>query len=335
MSMKVSVVIPVRDEEKSIRGLLDSLLAQTRPPDEIVITDGGSIDKTPQIIEEYIHKGAPVRLIRAGAALPGRGRNLGADQASHEWLAFTDAGIRLENDWLEKLVAKAEEDESIDVVYGSWQPVTDTFFKQCAAIAYVPPPSMRDGIMIRPRFIASTLLRREAWRAVNGFPEDLRSAEDLLFMDRVESAGYRFVHQPHAVVHWDLRPTLGATFKRFLVYSRNNIRAGLFRQWQRTILIRYGVLAMLVIAALIVEPEWVWFPVGAWLLMLVARAAVSIRRNASVYPASLVQNVMRGAMVMSLLAVLDAAAIIGSIQWLLLDSFRWSKKTPVEAGNGA
>jgi hypothetical protein len=39
--------------------------------------------------------------------------------------------------------------------------------------------------------------------------------------------------------------------------------------------------------------------------------------------------------VMSLLAVLDAAAIIGSIQWLLLDSFRWNRKTPVEAGNGA
>ena len=40
-------------------------------------------------------------------------------------------------------------------------------------------------------------------------------------------------------------------------------------------------------------------------------------------------------MVMSLLAVLDAAAIIGSIQWLLLDCFRWGRKAPVEAGNGA
>jgi hypothetical protein len=194
---------------------------------------------------------------------------------------------------------------------------------------------MRDGIMIRPRFIASTLLRREAWRAVNGFPEDLRSAEDLVFMDRVENAGYRFVHEPRAEVHWDLRPTLGATFKRFLVYSRNNIRAGLFRQWQRTILIRYGVLALLAIAALIVEPSWVWFPIGAWLLMLLARAVVAIRRNRVCYPATFFQNVMRAAMVMSLLAVLDAAAIIGSIQWLLLDSFRWSRKTPVEAGNGA
>src|ERR687895_767637 len=104
--MKVSVIVPVRDEEHSIRELLDSLLSQTRPPDEIVITDGGSVDATPQIIEEYIQRGAPVRLIRAGAALPGRGRNLGAAEAQFEWLGFTDAGIRVNRDWLEKLVTR-------------------------------------------------------------------------------------------------------------------------------------------------------------------------------------------------------------------------------------
>jgi len=333
--MKVSVVVPVRDEERSIRELLDSLLAQTRPPDEIVITDGGSTDATPQIIEDYVRRGAPVRLIRAGPALPGRGRNLGAAQASFEWLAFTDAGIRLANNWLEALVTKAEANDSIDVVYGSWDPVTDSFFKQCAAIAYVPPPALHDGELVRPRSIASALLRREAWRAVNGFPEDLRSAEDLLFMDRVEHAGYKTAYEPRAQVYWDLRPSLWSTFKRFLIYSRNNIRAGLFRQWQATILLRYGVLAALLIVALVVAPAWVWFPIALWLLMLMARAAVSIRRNRSTYPASLFHNVLRGGAVMSLLAVLDAAAILGSVQWLLLDSFRWSRKAPVEAGDGA
>ncbi|HEY0729966.1 MAG TPA: glycosyltransferase family 2 protein, partial [Pyrinomonadaceae bacterium] len=90
--MKVSVIVPVRDEEQSIRELLDSLLKQTRPPDEIVITDGGSVDATPQILDEYIKQGSPVRLLRAGPALPGRGRNLGAAAATYEWLAFTDAG---------------------------------------------------------------------------------------------------------------------------------------------------------------------------------------------------------------------------------------------------
>jgi glycosyltransferase involved in cell wall biosynthesis len=333
--MKVSVIVPVRDEEESIRELLDSLLAQTRPPDEIVIADGGSVDATPQIIDEYICKGAPVRLIRAGAALPGRGRNLGAAQASFEWLGFTDAGIRLANNWLEALIAKAKEEDSVDVVYGFWQPMTDTFFTECAAIAYVPPAVPHDGLLIRPRSITSALLRRDAWQAVNGFPEDLRSAEDLIFMDRLENAGYVAVFAPRAQVYWSLQPTLGATFKRFLVYSRNNIRAGLFRQWQATILMRYAVLALLIVAALLVEPVWVWIPIAAWLFMLLARAIVSIRRNRICYPASFLRNVMRTAMVMSLLAVLDAAAIIGCTQWLLLDSFRWSRKTPVEAGDGA
>ena len=333
--MKVSVVVPVRDEEHSIRELLDSLLRQTRPPDEIVITDGGSVDATPQIIEEYIQKGAPVRLLRAGPALPGRGRNLGAAAAQFEWLAFTDAGIRVNGDWLEAFVARAGHDSSIDIVYGSLEPVTDTFFKECAAIAYVPPPALRDGIVIRPRFIASTLLRRDAWAKVNGFPEDLRSAEDLIFMNRLEEAGYKSVFEPRAQVHWDLRPTLGTTFNRFLVYSRNNIRAGLWRQWQATILSRYAVLLGLFVLALIVNPRWTWLPVAAWLLMLVARAVVSIRRNRHCYPASVVRNVMRACMIVALLAALDLAAILGSIQWLLFDAFRSTRKTTVEAGNGA
>jgi hypothetical protein len=69
--------------------------------------------------------------------------------------------------------------------------------------------------------------------------------------------------------------------------------------------------------------------------MLAARAVVSIRRNRHCYPASLIHNVVRASMIMSLLAVLDVAAIIGSLQWLLFDAFRGSRKAAVEAGNGA
>ncbi|HSB28589.1 MAG TPA: glycosyltransferase [Pyrinomonadaceae bacterium] len=333
--MKVSVIVPVRDEEESIRGLLDGLLDQTRLPDEIIITDGGSVDTTTQIIEEYIQKGAPVRLIRAGVALPGRGRNLAAAEARSEWLGFIDAGIRPARDWLEALIKRAGQDESIDMIYGSWEPITDSFFKECAAIAYVPPPTTRNGTLVRPRSIASALLRRSAWEAVKGFPEHLRSGEDLVFMDRVEAAGFHFVHEPSANVYWDLKPTLVSTFQRFLVYSRNNIRAGLWRRWQATILTRYLLIVLLFIGVLFIDPNYLWVPFAFWLAMLAARAAVSIRRNRFCYPASLWRNLGRGVFLMSLIAVLDAAAIFGSVQWLFLDWFRWSRKTPVEAGNGA
>jgi len=332
--MRVSVVVPVRDEEDSIRELLDSLLAQTRPPDEIVITDGGSVDATPQIIEDYKRNGAPVKLIRAEAALPGRGRNLAAAQAKFEWLAFTDGGIRLEKKWLEALVTKAAQDDATDIVYGSVEPVTDTFFTECAAIAYVPPPKPQDDVIARPRFIASSLLRRDAWATVKGFPEHLRSAEDLIFMERLESAGYRAVFEPRAQVYWRLRSTLKSTFKRFLVYSLNNIRAGLFNQWQKRILFRYAMLLVVMIAVLIVRPSWFWMPFALWILMLVARAIVSIWRNRNCYPASFTRNVRRAIMVIAILAVLDAAAIIGWFQWLFLDALRGNRKAALEAGDG-
>src|SRR5882762_5305941 len=120
--MQISVIVPVRNEEGSIGGLLESLLNQTLSPSEIVITDGGSTDATTAIIQKYIDRGAPVRLIRTTKALPGRARNLAAARATNEWLAFTDAGIKPAKQWLESLAARASADSSVDVVYGSYAP---------------------------------------------------------------------------------------------------------------------------------------------------------------------------------------------------------------------
>jgi len=46
--------VPVRDEANSIHRLIEALLGQTHPPNEIVITDGGSVDGTREIIREII-----------------------------------------------------------------------------------------------------------------------------------------------------------------------------------------------------------------------------------------------------------------------------------------
>src|SRR5947207_4684612 len=223
--MKISVIVPVRNEENSIAALIEALLNQTLPPTEIVITDGGSTDATAAIIQRYIDNGAPVRLIRTTKALPGRGRNLAVSHSSSEWLAFTDAGIEPQKNWLASLAEKAS-DGSVDVVYGSYEPKTNTFFKECAAIAYITPPTEIEGALMRQRFIASTLMRRSVWETLGGFPEHLRSAEDLLFMNQIEEARFRIAYAPRAIVRWDLQPNLFRTFRRFAIYSRNNIRAG-------------------------------------------------------------------------------------------------------------
>lgn len=318
--INISLIVPVRNEEQTIRALLDGVLAQTRPVDEIVITDGGSTDSTPQIIEEYIEHGAPVRLVRArGPSLPGRGRNLAAAAASNEWLAFTDAGIRPNRDWLESLARQIENDATVDVVYGTYEPITDNLFKECAAIAYVPPPVETHGGWVRPRSIVSALMRREVWRAVGGFPEHLRSAEDLLFMSRVEEAGYHVVRAPAAIVNWALQPNIRRTFKKFVTYSRHNMRAGLWKDWQAVIFKRYALILLTALPALFFDWRWLFVTFALWLSFLTLRALAALQRNRRSYPASGLRNTQRLAMLVPLIATLDAATIVGTIKWLVRD----------------
>lgn len=322
--IEISVVVPVRDEEASIRALLDSLLAQTRRAAEIVITDGGSRDRTPEIVEEYARRGEPVRLIRAGTALPGRGRNLAAARASSEWLAFVDAGTRPAVDWLEALAAAVERDPNVGAVYGSWEPVADSFFKECAAIAYAyAPPVERGGVVITPPCVGSSLVRRAVWRAVGGFAEDLRSGEDILFMERIEGGDFPVAYAPRALVSWEMQPTLWRTFKRFTVYSRHNLRAGLWRQWHASVVGRYALLLALCAAAWLADGWRVLAWVAAlWLIMQLVRALVALRRNRQSFPASRARNAARLLLIVPVICALDAATLLGALHWAIVDRTR-------------
>jgi glycosyltransferase involved in cell wall biosynthesis len=317
--MKISVIIPVLNEEASIRALLESLLNQTLKPAEIVITDGGSTDATPEIISEYLQRDVPVRLIREREALPGRGRNLAAAQAANEWLAFIDAGITPEPDWLERLAQGAKTDSDVDVVYGTYEPVTDSLFKLCAAIAYVAPPYEIEGRLVRPCSVVSALMKRSVWEQVGGFPEHLRSAEDLLFMRKLEGANFKIVRAPDALVHWQVQASAWSTFKRFIRYARNNMRAGLWSEWQAPLFKRYALLLVTLLPAIIFGGKWLLVTLLLWILLLGARAVVAVKRNQVRYPGSILENALRLIVLTPLAAMLDAATIIGTLQWVVKD----------------
>ncbi|MDT7603724.1 MAG: hypothetical protein QOF61_1721 [Acidobacteriota bacterium] len=321
--LRISVVVPVKDEEESIRALLDALLKQARRADEIVITDGGSTDRTTDIIEEYARTGAPLRLIRAGAALPGRGRNLAAAQATSDWLAFIDAGTRPSADWIASLAERVEHDPTVDVVFGAWEPRVESFFEECAAVAYAyESPVERDGVLISPPCIGSSLVRRRVWREVGGFAEDLRSGEDILFMEKIDRRKFRVAYAPRAVVRWDAPPTLWLTFKRFAIYSRHNLRAGLWRDWHATVLGRYALLLVALLAALAFGTKWISVVTALWLLMLAARAVAASYRKRGVIKSGRGRGALRLFALVPLIATIDAATILGALHWLLVDKLR-------------
>jgi len=316
--VKVSVIIPVFNEASSIGTLLDALLAQTLPPDEIVITDAGSTDNTKEIISDYVRRGAPIRLVSSERALPGRARNLAASQAQNEWVALIDAGTLPEKGWLEAMVARAADAE---VVYGTYEPVTDSLFKVCAAISYLAPSYYQEGRLVRPTSVASALIKRSVWDSVGGFPEHLRSAEDLLFMRKIEGGNFRITRAPEAMVSWQLQASAWPTFKKFTSYARNNMRAGLWSEWQRPVFERYGLLLLLCVPVLFLGPRWLIVPLILWVAFLAARAIVNLRRNRVCYPANAITNVKRFLVLVPLHGLLDAATFLGTLQWLFVDQF--------------
>jgi cellulose synthase/poly-beta-1,6-N-acetylglucosamine synthase-like glycosyltransferase len=306
--VKVSLVVPVRNEANTIQELVDSIAGQTRPPDEVVIVDGGSLDGTAARARAATRDDVTVRVIEAGPATPGRGRNVGIAAARHEWIALTDAGIRLDPRWLERLLEAALRNPSAGVVYGNYEPVIDSFLTRCASLAYVVPPEIHAEGLMRGPAIASCLVRKSAWSSAGGFP-DLRAAEDLIFMEALAEKGVAAAWAPGALVRWRLAPTVGATYRRFELYSRHNVWAGRQRYWHYGVARQYVAAALVVVAALVAGPAWLLLlPLG-----LLARAVKSIwqRREGRGLAWALAPGPLAG--VMALLLVLDAATFVG---WL-------------------
>lgn len=310
---KISLVIPVRDEAKTISVLLESIGRQTRPPDEIVIVDGGSTDDTVLLIETLAAGRDDLKLVKTDGATPGRGRNLGIEAARHEWIAFTDAGIRLDDDWLERLAAASE---GADCVFGNYAPVIDSFFTRCATLAYVP--AERPG-SIRGKFIASSLILKTVCERAGGFP-DLRAAEDLIFIENLEKKGARLAFAPDAMVRWQLRPDMVSTFKKFVLYSNRNVIAGRQWDWHYGILRQYLLVVPFVVLALL--HSWRWL--AAIPLWLAARTAKRMLPFRAEFGIARLLDPLQFACTAFLVLLIDAATFVGWIQ----ASFSNAKEDP-------
>jgi glycosyltransferase involved in cell wall biosynthesis len=307
--MKVSLVVPVKNEADSIECLMASVAGQTRRPDEMIVVDGGSEDGTAEIAEEWMKRRSLSdlrRVVRVDDATPGKGRNIGVANARYEWIAFTDAGIRLEQRWLERLIEVAERDNQIDVVYGSYEPAPETFFERCAALAYVAPKRLRAGRRMRGPAIPSSLIRREVWEGVGGFP-DLRAAEDLIFMEAVERKGYKIGWAPQAVVWWRMPPTFGSVFRRFALYSLHNVRVGRQYDWHYGVARQYAVWIAFLILGFVLS-GWFW---PATLIGYGARVAKGVWARREGRGLLWAMNPAQFAMVAAILLTIDAAMFAG------------------------
>jgi glycosyltransferase involved in cell wall biosynthesis len=303
---RISLIIPVKNEAESLDLLISSINSQTYAPDEIVLVDGGSTDGTVSLAGKLTAGDDRFRVVETGDATPGRGRNIGAENAGNKWIAFTDAGIKLENAWLEKLVETLAGNPEAVVIYGNYAPVIDTFFEKCAVFAYVSPQRANG---IRGKFIASALLKKEVWQKVGGFP-DSRAAEDLMFMDEIERRGFNTAYAPEAMVYWQLRPDFSSTFRKFVLYSKHNVWVKRQWQWHYGIARQYLLLLPFVLLALLHSFWWLSAIVG-WLF---ARTAKRILIHRYEFGWTAIVNPFLFPVIMFLIILIDLATFAGWIQ---------------------
>jgi glycosyltransferase involved in cell wall biosynthesis len=86
--MKISAIVPLYNTRAYIVEAIDSILAQTRPADEIIVVDDGSTDGGPDLLAGY---GARVCVIRQANAGGATALNRGIAQATGDTIAFLDA----------------------------------------------------------------------------------------------------------------------------------------------------------------------------------------------------------------------------------------------------
>ena len=324
--MKSSVIATVLNERDTIERLLTSLDGQTRRPDEVVIADGGSTDGTLSILNSWASsESLPLRVIETPGANISEGRNAAISAATGALIATTDAGVRLEDDWLERLLAPFDREgtgQVISIVSGWFVPDPQTLFE--AAMGATVLPQLRD---VNPEtFLPSSrsvAFRKAAWEACGGYPEWLDYCEDLIFDLRLRDLYRSFAFAPDAVVHFRPRGSLKAFFKQYYQYARGDGKADLWRKRHAIRYLTYLVLGpLLVILALLHSPWW-WLALAAG---LAAYTSTPYRRLwPMLAPFGVVQRVQAVVLVPIIRVVGDLAKMIGypvGVVWRLRNRHR-------------
>ena len=117
---KVSVIVPVHNAEKYLEQCLNSILGQTLKDIEVICVNDKSTDGSAAILDSYAANEPRLQVLQSPGLGAGAARNIGLESAQGKYLSFLDADDFFEPDMLESAVAKAEEDQSDIVVYGSW-----------------------------------------------------------------------------------------------------------------------------------------------------------------------------------------------------------------------
>ncbi len=286
-SEPVSVVLTVRDDAEGLRRVLAGLAAQVRPPDEVIVVDGGSEPGPLGQIHAAVARYPFVHLLAGQTCNIAEGRNRAIHAARHDIIACIDAGCEADPHWLARLTAPFA-DPAVEVVGGFYRLEATARLQTIVGLLTLPGQlEPVDPLRFNPS-ARSLAFRRRVWERAGGFPNWLYTAEDTLFDLKLRTLdpSPRYVFVEDAVVNWQPRQGWRAVFRQYRAYARGEARIGRRGAVQRAVTRRHVVALAWLLLGVLATLGGAWWPVLVglaaglwWLARPLHEQAARVRRK--------------------------------------------------------
>jgi glycosyltransferase involved in cell wall biosynthesis len=201
--VSISVVIAAYQAERWIAQALDSILAQTRPADEIVVVDDGSRDGTPDVLDSYCDR---VRVIRQENRGAPAAFNRAIRESGGDFIALCGSDDVWESQKLEWQQQAIAAHPDVDVLFGHAKVFgvaeRDHARPPAGMTGALETSAMRDALFAENFICApSVLIRRTLFERLGPFVEGI-GTEDYEYWFRCLRGGARFYYDPRALLGW-------------------------------------------------------------------------------------------------------------------------------------
>ena len=240
MKLNVSLYIPVYNGESTIESVLKSVIKLSPGPDEIIVVNDGSSDKTKNILEKYINQ---IKIINNSSNMGlGYSRNRGVSESKNEDIASLDADVEVDSNWLKDLFeikekfgsaisgGKLREKYKDRSIYDHWRHVHAT------QNSFGEKDIENLG---KPLAGSNTLLSKSAWKKVGGYDNQYKTnGEDATFCQKLLSSNYKISYSAKAIsyhLRTDNLRSLADSSRRGYIYGAGLKKPTTMRFVQRSI----------------------------------------------------------------------------------------------------
>lgn len=290
MNYEVAIIIPTLNEERFISRCLNSIIKQTYEFEkmDVMIIDGGSNDKTKDIVAEYQKSHQNIRFIENKKKIQSVAFNIGFKKSTAPYIIRLDAHAEYDSKYISLCIENLKQDEKRGNVGGRCNilPFNQSIWAQTNAILNHSRFGI-GGAAFRVSNEAHNTdsvpfgaFPRKIIEKIGGMREDLPRGEDNEYNSRIRKAGYKIFFDPNIISSYFARPTLGASCKQ--MYANGNSIGYLYYIDREAIGIRHLVPLLFVVSGLFsIIISVLWSPFcyvfcGGLALYIIADAIASI-----------------------------------------------------------